>query len=480
MYIAIYNVDDFFFSALTPRYMQWSKDLWLLDLRASESFLQHKVEQLGYTSMSSMLEIFFTQKDFCLYQKHSSRDIVGIKKDYLAVHSSSPWLAVLLLVQLKQKKYSGLIGDQSQLFQRVLKNYSWKCFISCCQMLSEHMTAGLKKRYSQKNKIDVKKVSSLIVSLGIHSPFHLSRLSGPVLKKRLGKWLSLGVQWMIGQPTDFPFVAYVAPPSICKETLLEDEVECWDQIEYLLERDLHDIADLLKNDKERWIVHMRWELFLESREGYRNQFIDRMQTCDQREGLDLILKLRKPCLLRYPNPDTAPFLAQLRLLFESAKDESRSNRVRGWSLEVVKRLERPLVQTGLFWSDADKKRQLLEGIENRVSVPIQRFYLCPDWLPERSYSLAPPIRPVNPSMLESANIRPFYIYDKPLAQGGFSSQCQLYFLERITDDSWGKGFLEERDYFMCIIPEENRSSPSKKLWVFKNQFEKWFLHGIFG
>jgi hypothetical protein len=165
--------------------------------------------------------------------------------------------------------------------------------------------------------------------------------------------------------------------------------------------------------------------------------------------------------------------------------------VLGWTLVIKERLLLPPRSAGLFgdhmvWADGDPKARTgdelaLLGLENKLKVPLERFALHADWVPEDSYGASGPSTPsssrddLEPQTgLRRDSESPLYLYKKPIPFDPRGQSCTWRFLERTMEKWWrSEDRPRQRDYYRLT------DGDFKEHWVFKDTQGQAFVHGVY-
>ena len=467
---------------LTPRLMDWQEGVWLLDLHRMEPFLAHQMNLTGFTSTISYLRSFMRHQGLVSeVDTPEERELVPdqLNQPYTAVLGKNPWSCLLVLQELKRRKLTGLIDVETSYGQKILQELTWESFFCLVPTVVEHWNSYQRKvgrplkvlLKPARVKKAIEKASALIRSMGIRKPSAMQRIAKPVLQKRFGShlaaWLYLAFSASFEEA--FPFIEFKINPPIEKSTHFDKELLTWDEVEPFLKRDFRYVEENFDWQDRVFIVDIEWFLYLESG-----------------DKLPLLVQFRYPCsMVQETTNEYKTLLTQSMYAFEQNHDAHRCDRIVGWKLIVSRRIAIPTQRRGLFISEAMIRSEEIRTLENRLPLPLTRYNLCADWLPEKSFYTSEDFfenyeeLPLGSTMATLGKMRPLFIFKKPLLQGQHLEGGKRFFLERMSDSTWKQAEQEERDYYLWLKPEEKKPQEVQKLWVFCTQKGNWYLHGIF-
>lgn len=450
----------------SPRAMAWAEHIWLLDLGPTERFWQARSQE--------------DRIPFAEVLRKMLSEVFG-PEGFVAVLSDSAWAAIISLSALRARGMTGILHGQNAFGMRFFAQISWEEWLGEAAVVVGFLeSAGLKKAWLGEWFREQKRLLPSLRALGIKSLGDLERASPAVgaIKRRFGhviaalwEWTehALDAQRVARAPIDFPWVSFVPAhqPSIRED--LDDPLLRWEDLAPFLALSFDKLARQMQDDEAALLCSWRVQVF---------------------DGSEVYLSLnfRYPHLLRREmgHQQTALYQAELgwaAKMREIATEEQSSDvqkSVISWSLEVLEKITLEPQMRDLFGEFllTDKEREA-ERLCNQSGVPLQRFALEADWVPESSFyerlngKYLPKSRDFFP-WEQAAAERPMFYLEKPKPLEK-APRGPLVFLERICLPWWNTDFHSHRDYFKNIDPRTQ-----KIFWLFRDEKGEWYEHGIFG
>lgn len=475
--------------SLTPRIMQWSEDIWILDMGLCLSYWWNRALQEGLDVVT-------------LWRLVLQRLFGGDTLTYSAAVAHHPWLAVLVLGHMRERDLFGLVDYDSPFGRRHFQEVSWRNWWWAAKAVIPHFSLAGRKRLGSFPR-SLGQMRRAIKRLRLDRPHTLKTAEPSAIRRRFGSIMGELWGWTYAEEKEgegrsglvgFPWRAYQfrAPPVVRRN--LDFTLNDWEAMAPLLQEDLNALCRKgIAFDAKEYVLRLLWRLSLAD------------GTTEELE-----LPFRNPHSLHQDAPEQRTAMAQALFRFSSSHGKAaREDRdgilgVIAWEVIVAEKMALPPQVRSLF-DDPTGDVQELATLENLLPVPLERLDVRPDWVPESSFGLAVDVRAkvrggvgehtVHPDKSvgdrqalvyqSAASDRPLFIFTEPevLARPGPSGGVR--FLERTMEKWWlhCKGADEapgepsrssRRDYYQFL------DSEGKSLWVFQNQRKQWFVHGVYG
>jgi hypothetical protein len=255
----------------------------------------------------------------------------------------------------------------------------------------------------------------------------------------------------------------------------------WEEISRLLVEDLERLCwrgGLLPQER---LVALRWRICGEGVIGDAQEvgWLER----------ELLVGFRYPYALAAEAPHYATALTQFERHFTAAST-ALPQRLVSWEVELAERWRPVAQEREIFAQITAPQIERLQQLENRLKVDLELYLPQCAWVPEAAFSAVQAhdycrsyaaLNRANVGALQAlGRQRPSYIYAQPLPlqdsslyermqkEGGWS------FLERISLDwSAADEAAMVRDYHQVTLAD------GVSLWVYCDQLQRWYLHGIF-
>jgi hypothetical protein len=467
---------------LSTEVMQWSKDIWILDLTAFKTYWDKESQTKNLSLMALWRKVL--NRVFGTTPNQSGK-IISFTASYRAVSGSNPWIAILLLYQMRNRDTWGLVAEKSRSGLSLLNDMSWESWWQAIEQAEEHYSNLKFKRFKhplfrrQKHRLQ-----SAIQRLVFKYPRDMGVLNYTGIKNRYGTILASLWRMTYGPisktyQTDFPWESWRFHFNPAVNSAMDYPLFDWLQMAPILISDLDRLAKKLEHSGER-ITQIDWQIRL----------------VDMTEMV-IPITFRNPHNLYLEKGDHTTTLLQAQYGFRErmqlllAKQQTETfdfgkQAITSWQLKVTKSMVLQPVIMDIFGEITQKDSDLetLSQLENELPVTLNQYEYACDWMPEDSFISSDgrsDLEPEGPaSEMESlfsraAEHRPLYIFnqpqplDKPVVS-------QTAFTESSLDKWWLKGDVGgfERNYYRCIAPD------GKAIWAFCDSHGKWYQHGVFG
>ncbi len=461
-------------AVLTPRFMRWDDRIWLLDLSACHNYWHTQARQ-RQTAVLTLVEDILRR---------------SLKPGMRAVMADHPWRALLALRQMQLRDLQGLLDLQQHFGRAFYQQVSWEAWHGCAEELGTHAAAcgwprfdpvvfrrQLKHMQTVIDRIEPPHAGGQAKGATPHSWRSIDALA---MRRRFGGTVALLWEWSHLQaererpragthPQGFPWVFWTSREKPLLQRHLDGPLLQWDDLALFLAEDLDRLCRLPTWDARERVTAMSWHL-----------------TLDDLSTITVPINFRHPHSLASERGQHKTALMQANYSFSATtkqKDVDVYPRgIVGWQLVIDERLVIPPFLTDLFGDSNDSDIRHLRELENQLPVPIERYELRDDWVPEAAFSRSSNAEE-HPSddrtgesclpWLSAARVRPFYIdIPTPLDTEGYSTA--RIFLERVNGKWWLSSIgSSQRDYYAVIDRQQ------RWLWTYRDQTGKWWIHGRF-
>lgn len=445
---------------LSPRFMQWDADLWLLDLKPCLSYWQLMAQRQKQSLPQVLQEVLSA-----CFQEDSSA--------YTAALSSSPWLALLLARLLEQKGFRGLNTESQRLSRNLMSSLSWDLWWAAAERYAFHRqevkTFFKHKRAMQiaMRRLCVDRPTS--TSLQTMPSFQIKRRFGPLIAELWEQTFPLHEtspsSGSLEETAAFPWQSYLLTEPLTHFRHLDFPLSDWQNLEPFLREDLNRLCLLESFKKGERILSLEWLIVL-----------------DNLQEISLSVLFRHPHCLQSESPHQRTALLQISYAFQRAqqasrrKVESESPWIVSWRLRVLESL-RPLPRDRQLFGESSASWNELLKLENQLDRPLEAYQIVEDWLPEDAFtSLYTPAvfeREHLPALEHLGRQRPLFLLQKPQPWNP-RGQNIWNFKERTMDKWWRKQSSGVRDYYQVLNREQEQI-----LWVFRDSAGQCFVHGIY-
>ena len=434
----------------TGKVMRWDTNLWLLDLGTFYSYWLERAIQHKSSVTTLWREV--------LNQTFGSQEM-DVQEDYRAALAGDPWRALLLLNGMKENRKFGFVDGRSKMGRRLLSQVSWNAWWQGLSGLTEVWGKQKLPRFkASKLRKQGERFKLAMDRLGIKKPLESKILTLSGIKTRYGRCLSWVWAWTFDQTVEarFPWRNHLfqQPPKV--KRFLEDASFYWEPLSVLLQEDLDQLCDALGY---QLVTRIHWTITLE----------------DMTEMI-IPIQFRNPHDLKSEKGEHLTVLLQAQAAIEAffkqhLEEEEIPSLILNWTLELMEMMTLPSIQYDIFGEafEEESGELTLARLENQLSVPLQRFVMTEDWVPETSFK-AWEGEGANQdlSLKEAAFTRPLYLWAKPKPIPQLAVEG-LEFLESSMNAWW---LPEQENAHRQYFREGNR-------WVFYDGKGSWFEHGIF-
>jgi hypothetical protein len=438
--------------ALSPDFMQWGENRWLISLGAVESYWCGTSNGDLPQKLRELLDKRFHA---------SSVTLIGQMVSYRAAFARNPWRALLLHSLMEDRKINGLVQEFSQAGEGLFQHLRWDHLWRIGYEVYHHLRSkGKGEKESRKLKTTLLLMEKAFSGIGIHHPENISRIPSEQIERRFSDWGLRIWEWTWWSPAEgireiyFPWIPWLGERKYEVTHFFEHELRDWSAIENELRCDLvklsKDMSEMLR------IFGLRWTLYLEDESKF-----------------DIPVVFRYPMNLFSDLPNGKIILKHLYHSFwgtleQVGRDDSNNLGIKAWSVEVTKHVYAKRETRSLFHSTSDFED--IKDLETRTSVQFFRFYLSQDPWPEYSYRQVDSEDNHFATFLPKDQNRPLFLWKSPIPS---KSPSHKLFLERVSQRWWEKGNFGRRDYY------KYRDEEGQSHWVFKDQEGIWYKHGIY-
>jgi hypothetical protein len=489
MYIAleVKQEDPLVLQSLTTDVMQWSEDVWIMDLSRYYKYWLKQAEKTGLGVLGLWRKLF----NHLLGEEAANPDshVIALAPSYRACCARNPWSAVLLLQIMRQKDVKGLVSLQGRFGQSLFRSIPWATWWGQINVIETHFLDTKIKGFKQAGfRQQCKRLQLAVPRLDFKHPWEMGILSRQGVKKRFGEILANIWNWSYDAEPERPQTIYqsrfpwksrrFAEPPIVRRNL-DYPLLLWEQFSPLLVEDFDKLCLATKNNGRR-VTRIEWTL-----------------TFENMNELTVPICFRNPHNLQEEKERHLTSLLQANYGFtetitKAFPPDSKNGHyetmplVLAWELRITGSLYLPDVVLDIFGEGQEKGKELdvLLRLENELPVQLSRFSPRGDWFPEDSFApehfeaeeIVSETPEIQRSLEALAEERPLFIRSKPLMLEQMGKNIATRFLESTMGKWWkvGNAAEKERHYFKHIDPEGNA------LWVFRDTAGQWYQHGIFG
>jgi hypothetical protein len=478
-YLAVssgYFPEDFY-AVLTPKAMQWTDTIWLLDLHLSKTYWLNQALSRGL-DWQTLLNEFVS---------------LTLRSDsYSLVYSPDPWKAVVFANYMIEKSLTGSINLLDQFGARVFQQISWSCwFCAAHQYAAACMALKIGKFNDRIFKKGILQLKIAMAKLSEPRPLAIKNLEAQHLRRRYGTHVAKLWEWTTSRllpdrsvqkslfdddeddvfSQDFPWKDWLPSKRPFVRRDLDFSLFQWADMEPCLVEDFDRLCSSEDWKSGDLTTHISFEILL-----------------SDASTIKASIRFRSPHSLHLERKSHKTAIIQAYYAFfdafgskASVDEDGLIQPVVGWTLQVEELLKASPIMASLFGDlESFDAGSSLTRIENQFRVAVQRYSLSLDWLPEDSFS------GVASEILDSSQVlpwvfmakrRPLYIFKEPILLDSSEAQLKnMIFTERITEKWWisDDSRLRERDYY-AIEDFQDRWR-----WAFKDERGRWLIHGVFG
>ncbi len=449
---------------LTAHVMQWSEDVWLMDLAPVWSYWLRQAARARLDVRLLWRQIL----QRALHPEARVGDVINLKSPYNAVAATHPWAALLLLKRMKERRISGFITQQSDSASYLWRDMSWDVVWENADEVALHWEALRCKKFRLSQfRQEKTKFMRAVRRLNLTRPMDMKHITMEEMQRRFGAWWAQiwGWTWRPSPQTEqFPWRAwtYPAPPQVSRH--LDEAMWAWPQMEEFLRADFDRLSERI-TERHR-VQILRWD------------WVKSDASTDS-----VLIRFRHPHSLHHERGAQQTALLQAFYQFEAWQRQQETKEEEGiippylvsWSVAVEHSLVlAPMIQD-LFGdlNEEQEGEQALSRLENELPIPLQRFDYGADWLPEHS---SVPLGLGVDGMRRNAYAaaarrRPLFIYRTP--QPLKEAVCRHQFLESVGERWWDGVPALERQYFRITTPQQ------QNFWAYRDVKGAWWVHGIF-
>ncbi len=462
---------------LTTHLMQWSPNVWILDLSDFLSYWKRQSVSLQIPLLA--LWRIVLQQTFDRESLQSN--VLSLHPSYRACCCNHPWQGVLTLAHMKRRNINGLIDWQSRIGQELYETVEWDTWWECVESIVKHWQF-LSKRQKASEELgqQCRRWKQSVAQLGLASPQAMQGLNYQGVQRRFGKRIAQLWRWTVEDATkghsvdfekeNFPWRDWRPSEPVEVARILDAPIWHWKQVGPWFMEDLDRLCKILSPYQPEYIMTLCWRFTLE----------------DWQEW-EVPIHFRHPHRLQKEQGHHKTTLLQAKYGFEQLQKDHNTaaldawNPIIEWTITIQEKLVIPPMLINLFGEidplDEDKSR--FHQLDNQLPIPLQRFRLVENWEPETSFQplqWEPPAEaqaPFAEAYNAVAQQRPLFLYKTPQTIDT-PSQTQLHFLESVMPQWWDHAQSHgERHYYKMTNPQ------GKMLWVFRES-NTWYLHGVFG
>ena len=439
-------------SMLSPQYMKWSENSWLIDLSSCLRYWQRNANGL-------LLSDFF-QNMLSSIPQHR----------YSGALSPFPWQGILMMMILQNKGLNGVVHCDHPIGQTLYRQMSWVAWWQALASVSHH-SPFQKRQFGHGQRL----LKRAIDRLGLGCPMELQQANLGSMTRRFGSQIGQIWEWTVTPNErhirEFPWSNDCRPPMISDQTHLDHPVWDWQQMRPLLQESVSQLCQNKNLKPDDRILAMHWSI-----------------TFHDLSKVSLCINFQHPLsLFREEGRDAV--LTQAYFIFkrhmEVSYPENNDELIQpappivSWQLIVSHKISLPPRARELFPGENRQPRSLID-LENLLPVKLKQFTCCEDWVPENSYEVIEKINEGNPkgpldeSLMILARKPPLFYFRKPqLLETAISPRDTFQFTEKTMDKWWSHG-NHERSYYKKVCAQKMRT-----LWIFRDLQGKWYVHGIF-
>lgn len=397
--------------------------------------------------------------------------------DAPAVLCREPFMGLLILAQMQQRQLTGVVASGDPFGAKLWRQAPLALFFQLGHELGEHWQLNRSRALKPKFHLPdftrkLLRWQDFATKASLRTVADLETLSYPGLRRRYGVFVAQLWQWLFGggaRGADFvafPWQPWQPQPLPEVTRHLDYPIAAWQGMAPLL---AEDVGRLCQQMPVSWrAVQLDWQV-----------------TFLHMATLTITVAFRHPHSLHSEQPEQATAVQQAQYGYEALM---RTLREREDYLDLPQDL--PAVSWRLalsdylavhqravpLWADSHHHEQIAQ-MENRLKVPLTRFQLTEDFLPEASFraleATEPP--PRSDCWQLAAHDRPLFIAKEPEPWTG--SERGRRFLERI-ESKWWLSPVEQwpaarRDYYRSWDGRQRSS------WLYRDGEGRWFCHGRF-
>lgn len=403
--------------------------------------------------------------------------------DAPAAFCQRPFTGLLILAQMRERQLEGAVDSRDPFGAKLWRQASLPLFFALCGKLGDHWhasgTSSQKPRFHRPEfNRRLGRWQDFLTKASFRTVGDLACLSYPALRRRYGVWVAQIWQWLfavddtaMAEELPFPWQSWQQQdlPEVTRH--LDYPITRWQDMAPLLAEDLGTLCGQMPVS---WrAIQLDWQV-----------------TFLHLEAPTITVAFRHPHSLHSEQPEQATAVQQAQYGYDSLMRRLREREdyldlpqdlpAVSWQLRLRDYLE--VHQRAMpLWVDSHHHEQIAQ-MENRLKVPLHRYQLTEDFVPEDSFC---PLTPTSPALPRSpcwalaAGHRPLFVSvePEPWTEQAYHQQ----FLERV-EAKWWQLPLEQwaaarRDYYRVWY--RTRGGQPLSAWVFQDGLGRWFCHGHF-
>lgn len=436
--------------ALSPYLMEWKKNLFIIDLFAVSTYWQKK-----------------SQNPLPIWQNFLEEKL----KNFDAILCPHPFQGICFFNILKSS-----FSNQIYNFEKEAKTWQllkWEHLQEELFILARHWqeNKNLESFKLARFHRHVREMDFAISRLQLKKLHEIKAANKEAMHRRFGHEISLIWNWLFKEPEkdpglffelcrlqNFPWRQWQKEPQPCIHRYLDQALASWQELEPFL------ILDWQKLGAELGIhtrlISFSWNI-----------------TFYSLKSLAVKVHFRKP--QKCDDKSLAGFLTQTKIAYEKALDLNFDLKERldyladfsiiAWKISFTDTLELQESFAHFLEGENAANERRIEHIENQLHIPLARYRLVADFLPESSFNQLGLSEELcsNELFCIAAKHRPLFYFENKLPLKTAPKAMDLIFLERISL------FDHFRDYFL-------EKCGSKLRWLYRDQNQDWFEQGVYG
>ncbi len=449
---------------LTPNIMQWSTQIWLLDMTTVMSYWTTQAEQKHMPLMSLW--------HIVLHQAHSSSTQI-----YQAAIAEHPWKALLLLKMMKVKKIAGLMTLNSVEGLELYWKLSGSLFLKSIQELAIYLN------YDRGQRLDLSKIAKQLKRAMMHFQFRtvadMTVLNYLGVRRRYGQLFSEIWNWTCGNEpyhtVPFPWMGWRPQNKVSVCRTLDNVIWEWLQVEPLLCEDLTKLVGYMGRDLDLLVTELSWNLYFENDTQLTIPIVFRTP-----HNLKSELPYHKTAILQAYYQFTALMQEWMNTITRSTMDVQG---IQSYTLCIEASVLQPWISASLFpeFQTVPEEDLALIKLNNQLQCPLQRFKLRDAWVSDDAYELQPIIAAYQKtsslfkSSLHALSLsRPLFLLTKPYALS-CEAKASPQFLECTLQKWWIHPSANKDNRYYKMRDEQQRL-----VWVTHDAAQGYSVHGFFG
>ncbi|MBF0443451.1 MAG: hypothetical protein HQK54_16205, partial [Oligoflexales bacterium] len=414
-------------AVLTPRFMLWEENTFILDMTPVTAYWETKAARAGCDLAGILRRVLLS----ALNQGNNDPTTVN----FIAVLAVHPWRALLLASFMKERGLSGFLSLGERISESLYEQISWENLWEGIKIFSSH-AKGVPGFNSSDILKNMRKMKNSVEKLGLSAPSKLEKADFREITRRYGQiigWLwETAFKYRQNTFTGsgchrfaFPWHDYKFPITPSHTRHLEYPVASWSEIEQFLCEDLNIICSLESLEKNEQVTDLKWHLVFHDM-----------------SSLSLSIIFRHPHDLHSEVPHHKTSLLQIYYKFKAATLDREFLPLVSWEISISGKIKMPSSICDIF---GEKKLCIDELIqlENRLPIKLHGYSYRSDCVPEHSFrEISQPAGKADfigesyLSLKALGRKRPLFFYKKPLKYEDFPEIKTGYFLEKTMEKWW--------------------------------------------